>query len=341
MKQTVLITGVADFWGARLAGRLAQEPHLHVVGVDTQMPPYKIEGLDFIQTDIRNPLFVELLREEKVQTVCHLAFRESRRKSEADFDLNVMGTMKVFGAAAEAGVQKIIQMSSTAIYGAAPHNPAFLPESWPLNGSKEYGYIRYRIEIEEFSEGFAQQFPHMTLTTLRFANILGPTVKTPLSALLSMDVVPTLLGFTPMMQLIHEDDVVEALAHAIAQDVPGTFNVAALDPVPLEKMLRLMGNWELPLLHPLAYVGVNLLAGTPLKPLRYFPLDLDYLRYRWVADVQKMQEKMGFMPQKSAVETIQQFAQLKRGTKQEPADALDPEQLRHILEQRKNKHDSK
>ena len=126
--KTVLITGVGGYWGARLAARLATVPDLHVIGLDTTPPSTGVKGLDFIQADVRNPLLADFLHEEEVEAVCHLAFAESTRRSEATFDLNVMGTMKVFGACAAAGVQKIVCRSSTTIYGARPDNPAFLTE---------------------------------------------------------------------------------------------------------------------------------------------------------------------------------------------------------------------
>jgi UDP-glucose 4-epimerase len=312
--QVILITGVTDYWGGRVAARLARNPDLRVLGVDSHVPRHKIEGLDFIQTDIRNPLLVALLKAEQVDTVIHLTFNERRRTSEADFDLNVMGTMKVFGACREAGVRKIVWRSSMDVYGAHPDNPAFLPETWPLRGSRAYGHTRYRIEVEEFAQGFGMQFAaEMVVTTLRFANIIGPTAVTPLTKLLSQNVTPTLMGFNPLLQLIHEDDVVEALCHAVFTDAPGVFNIGTDDPQPLLRLLRLAHNIELPILHPLAYWGSAVLRGTPFKPEAYFPLDLDYLRYRWVGDTRKMQESFGFVPQYTAVDSLTEFVRLKKG----------------------------
>jgi UDP-glucose 4-epimerase len=103
-KRVVLITGVAGHWGARspqVGGRAGP----NVIGLDAEPPPEDIQGLDFIQADIRNPLLVDLFKSESVQTVCHLAFVESARLSETAFDLNVMGTLKVMGACVEAGVE--------------------------------------------------------------------------------------------------------------------------------------------------------------------------------------------------------------------------------------------
>ena len=75
--QTVLVTGVGGYWGARLAAQLAAESDLRVLGIDATPPTNPIRGLDFIQADVRNSLLVELLRDEGVTTVCHLSFIEA------------------------------------------------------------------------------------------------------------------------------------------------------------------------------------------------------------------------------------------------------------------------
>lgn len=342
-RQVVLITGVSDYWGLRVAKRLLAEPATHIIGVDVVAPEEVPDGLDFVQADIRNPLLVDLLRAEGVNTVCHLAFAESRRRNEANFDLNVMGTIKVFGAAAEAEVGKVVHRSSTAVYGATPQNPAFLTEAHPLQGSRQYGYTRYMVEIEEFCHGFRQQQPTMTVTTLRFANIVGPTAVTPLTHLLQGKIAPILLGFDPMLQVIHEDDVVEALAYAVLHDVPGVYNVAADGLMPLTRMLALTSILPVPILHPFAYWGLQNLRGR-FSPARLIPLELDYLRYRWVADTRKMREELGFLPQYTMEEAIKEFAGQKRTSQYrqtEDAREFDEDRLRHTLERRQRQKEQR
>lgn len=335
-KRTVLVTGVADYWGGRVAARLVKEAGVRVIGVDGSPPAVKVEGMDFVQVDVRNPLLVEFLRDEGVETICHLTFHASRRRSEADFDLNVMGTMKVFGAAVEAGVKNIVVKSGTDVYGAQANNPAFLAESWPLQGSRNYGYTRYRMEIEAFAAGFAKQFPHISVARLRFANVVGRTVDSPMSRYLSNGLVPTLMGFNPMLQFVHEDDVVRGIAHAAMTAVGGAFNIGTEDFQPLAKVVRLVGATAVPIVHPLAYWGVGFLGGTPLKPKRYFPLDLDYLRYRWVGDTAKMRAEFGWEPRFTAVEALEDLAKARRSTPSgEAALAMDEGYLREVLAQRR------
>lgn len=332
----VLVTGVAGYWGARVAARLLEDPDLHVIGLDVEPPENDLDGLDYVQADIRNPLLAQLLREEGVDTVFHLAFAEGVRRSEAAFDYNVMGTMKVCGACAVAGVGKVVLKSSTTVYGAHPDNTAFLTEDSELRGSRRYGYNRYRLEIESFCNGFRRQVPEVMLTVLRFASVVGPTADTPLNRYLSDSPVPTLMGFNPMLQVIHEDDVVAALVHAGQNDASGVFNVAADPPMPLKRILGLVGRLPLPIFHPLMYRGTAWLGNTRLR--RQVPFEPDYLRYRWVADVQKMQNELGFWPAHPADEAVKALGTHMRMEQYEPRTddmAYDENRLRATLEQRR------
>lgn len=330
----VLVTGVASYWGSRVAERLMADAGYRVIGLDVAQPPAEIREIDFVQADVRNPLLVDLLKSEGVDTACHLAFVETNRPSEAAFDANVVGTAKFLGACAEAGVRKVVLKSSTAVYGARPGNSAFLTEGQSLRGSRRSGHVRDLIAIESFCRGFRRQVPQMMLTILRFASIVGPTADTPMTRFLKEPYAPTLLGFDPMMQLIHEDDVVRALVHAVHNDAPGTYNVAAREVLPLSKIRGLAGKPLLPAFAPFAYWGARLMAGTRLPLDRLTPIEPDYIRYPWVADLTKMRTELGFEPLHTAEEAVREFAAQGRMPGSEIM-ARGEERLRDIIEQRR------
>jgi UDP-glucose 4-epimerase len=114
------------------------------------------------------------------------------------------------------------------------------------------------------------------------------------------------------MQLIHEDDVVEALAHAVGNDAPGVFNVAANDVHPLNKVRGLAGKLPISVLHPFAYWGGKLLGRAGLRSDHYMPLEPDYLRYPWVGDLARMCDELGFEPRYTAEEALREFAERNR-----------------------------
>lgn len=337
-KKVILITGVAGYWGKRVAAELVSHPDYHVLGLDSEKPEQEIKKLDFIQADIRNPLLLELLKTEKVDTVVHLAQMDPPQPSESSFDYNLMGTMKVFGTCAQAGVKKIILKSTTAVYGAQPNNSAFLTEEHPIKGSQTWGYTRDLIEIESFCNGFRQQAPEIMLTVLRFPGIIGPSADTPLTRFLKEPLAPVLLGFDPMMQIIHEDDVVGALVYTVNNDVPGIFNVAAEGNLPLLRLMSLAGKLPLPVFHLFAYWGRDLSNMSGVAIANYFPIELDYIRYPWVGDLAKMREEMGFMPHYTSEEALREFAGYQRTSiyKRDTTNMeYDVERLRDTIERRK------
>jgi UDP-glucose 4-epimerase len=309
-----------------------------VIGLDAKPPKETIKGLDFVQADIRNPLLVDLLRAEKVNTLCHLAFVESDRPNESAFEFNVMGTMKVFGACVDAGVRKIVFRSSMSVYGAHPDNSTFLTEEHPLRGSQQHGYTRDLVEVEAFCNGFRRQMPQIKLTILRFSGIVGQNADTPMNRFLKQLWTPVLLGFDPMMQVIHEDDVVNALVHSIVHEASGVFNVAAEGLLPLSRITALAGKFPIPVFHLAAYWGVGLLGGTGLRLTRYVPIELDYIRYPWVGDLARMREELRFSPHYTSEEALREFAghqRMRRYLPESAALAYDEERLRDTIERRR------
>jgi UDP-glucose 4-epimerase len=331
-ERIVLVTGAAGYWGNRAAARLLELDGLRVIGVDRDPPQTSVDGLDFIQADLRNPLLVELLAEEKVDTILHLQFRDALTPSEDLFDLNVMGTAKLLAAAGEAGVRQVVLKSSLMVYGARSDNPMFLREDHPHHGSKKYGYLRDWMELEKYAQSFSEQNPDVGLAILRFGHIVGPRADSPMTRFLREEEAITLLGFDPMLQLIHEKDVVAALVHTVVGEYSGAFNVAPEHGMPLWKAMGLAGKVPIPFLHPLAYWSVSL-AG-----LRRAPLPLEYLRYPCMGDMRRMREELEFAPQYTPEEALREFSSQQRARKQmknKKSDARDEDPLRETIERRR------
>ncbi|GAB4581071.1 MAG: NAD-dependent epimerase/dehydratase family protein [Anaerolineales bacterium] len=301
---TLLITGVSSYWGQRVASALAEQKgeDVRLVGLADKPPFADIPGLEFIRGNLNTPLILDLLLAEKIETVLYLDPLSPSRGAGATTFLTLC---------AEAGVRRIILKSSTAVYGASPNNPLYLSETHALD-SKPHATLHSLVELESYANGLTAQYPDLTVTVLRFAHILGPTAETPLAQFLLDDRAPTLLGFNPLFQLIHEDDVVAALVHAALNDLPGIYNFAAEDVLPLHKILALAGKLPLPIAHPLA----------AQLPARLLPLPLEHLRYPCLANLTRMQTEFGFTPARTAEETITEFATEVRRSRYMP-DALD------------------
>ena len=106
------------------------------------------------------------------------------------------------------------------------------------------------VDAEAAVADFADKRPEASVTVLRCANVLGPDVRTAHTALFSLPAVPTILGFDPRYQFVHEDDVVAALSHAVENEIPGIFNVAGDGVLVLSEVIDLLGKPMAPILPP-------------------------------------------------------------------------------------------
>ena len=176
---------------------------------------------------------------------------------------NVIGTMNILAACSgkDSTVRKFIFKSSTHYYGSEQDDPAFFTESMRRPHPPRTPLERDIVEAEAAINDFNEKQPDTCVTILRFTNVLGPDVKTSLRGLAELPFVPAILGFDPRLQLVHEDDVANALFHATEHDLPGVFNVAADGVLALSEIAGLLGKPFLPFLPPWG-------TGLALAPLR-------------------------------------------------------------------------
>lgn len=307
-RKVVLVTGIAGYWGAHVAATLHLEPGLHVIGLDEQPPAFEIEGLDYVDAGIENPLLAEFLITEGIEVICHMKFMESVDRDGDVRSANLQGTKNILKAGHQAGVRQIIFRSSTAVYGAHPDNPAFLTEDMPLRGSRSYGYTSDWLEVESLIEDVRDRESQTSLAVLRFANIVGSSAETPFTSFLSHRSPLVLFGFDPVLQMIHESDVLAAISYSVLNKTEGVYNIAADGPMPLSRILRLVRRFPMPILHPIAYRGLHLVRKGQHRGCDYVPIEWDYLRYPWVADTGKMHREMGFSPSISSEDGLLEFA---------------------------------
>jgi UDP-glucose 4-epimerase len=147
-------------------------------------------------------------------------------------------------------VRKLVFKSSAHFYGTEQDDPAFFTEQMGRPHPPTTSIERDILDAEAAVAEFAEQNPDTTVTVLRCTNVLGPDVRTSHRALFSLPVVPMILGFDPRYQFVHEDDVVAALAHALRNEIPGIYNVAADGVLALSEIAGLLGKPYVPALPP-------------------------------------------------------------------------------------------
>lgn len=284
----IAVTGLGTFLGRRLVERLAAEHDaLGLVGIDLRRPYGLSSRVAFHRVDLTVPTadadLADVLRKEDVEAVVHLAFRRAPTPDvEADHELETIGSLHVLHACAAAEVGRLVVGSTTMVYGPRPDNPNFLDEGHALRGHPHAHCVMNRVEVEELVADWAPRHPRTEVSVLRPCWIMGPSYDDAVVRYLTRPVVPTLLGYDPLLQFVHEEDCLHVFAAAVLESHPGVFNVVGEGVLPLSTILRSAGRRPLPVPPPLlvrlrAYPSQ---AQTGDRPEGFY----DYLRYLWVAD---------------------------------------------------------
>lgn len=308
--RTVLVTGVSRDLGRTFARTLANDPGVdRVVGVDVVPPRGDLGDVTFVRADIRNPVIAKVIAKEDVDTVVHMSVIATPGSAGARGtmkELNVIGTMQLLAACQKAEqVRQVVVKSSTTAYGASSRDPAMFTEDMEPRRPPRSGYAKDVNEVERYVRGFARRRPDATVTLLRCANVIGPRVVSPLASYFRLPVIPTVLGFDPRLQFLHETDLNRVLRHAVLSNVPGTFNVAGDGLLMLSQALRRMGRTSVPLPGP-AFGGV----GSILKSARMADLSPElvaFLTYGRGVDTTRMRTELGFEPTYTTAAAFAEF----------------------------------
>jgi len=307
----IAITGTASHLGARLLRRLVEARGADaVVAVDIAAPPTTLRGVRHRMVDLTLPgadrRLVDVLREEEVDTVFHAAFFTSPRRDAAySHELESIGTLHLAAAAAAAGVRHLLVRSYTAIYGARGRNPNFLAEDQRPDAHSALSWVRDKVEAEEHAFSFSRRYPGLGVTVLRFATLLGPGVYTFYTRIFSKRVVPVVLGYDPLVQLLHPDDALDAVEAALAKGPSGVVNVVPRDTISLLTALHLSDKLTIPVPHAVAYPVAELWWGTGVgeAPGGF----VDYARFVFVADGEKARGVLGFEPRHTSREALMAY----------------------------------
>ncbi|MEE3326044.1 MAG: NAD-dependent epimerase/dehydratase family protein [Myxococcota bacterium] len=283
----IAVAGFDSEWGPALCQRLlASALGLRIVGLD-RLPEAedfeKVESLpiDWSETDSDRKL-AEILTKKSVDVLVHLGtsdFPTRAEETNPGFELERVRTL--LRAADQAAVRRLVVASSTLLYGAQPDNPNFLTESHPLRGHPQATWLETRIQAEEHIREFAHNHPQTDVTVLRSCWTLGPRSRHPIARFFSQDAVPTCLGYDPLLQFIHEEDLLSVYERAIGDSHPGTFNIVGRGVLPLSTLLALAGKNRRPLPRILLerWPGSWPWGAETASSSAFH----DYLRYLWVA----------------------------------------------------------
>lgn len=314
MGKRVLITGLSTYWGGRLAQVLEQDPDVDtIIGIDRRPPKVALERTEFVQVADAHSLIRRIVQAAEIDTVVdtRLVVDSTVTTPKRAHENNVIGTMNILAACSgeDSCVRRLIVKSSAHFYGAEQDDPAFFTEEMRRPHPPRTRLERDIVEAEEAIQDFAHSEDKVKVSVIRFASVLGAGMNTSLTRVLSLPVVPTILGFDPRVQVLHEDDLVGILAHAVQNDLEGIYNGAADGVLSLGEVLDLLGKPAAPILPPW---GTGVVAAQLKRVGIEIPDELlAMLRYGRGLDNRRL-KATGYRFRYTSRETFQRFSQVLR-----------------------------
>ncbi len=254
--------------------------------------------------DLRKKKFADVIRRERPECVVHMGFIQDFRTDERErHDVNVMGTKRLLDHCIHNGVESLVVLSTGYVYGALPENPHFLDEDAPLSASRSYPEIRDRVEVDTLVTTFLWRYPQIRTCVLRPVNVLGYYANSMIKTYLRERRVPTVMGFDPMMQFIHEEDLSAAIELVVDHRLQGVFNITGPGEVPLRTAIREAGGdpWSIPEVILRSLSGRLFRMGLAAYP----PGVIDFLKYPITLSGERFAAATGFQPLYGLKETLQ------------------------------------
>ncbi len=288
----VLVTGICG----RLGKLLARELHRSdtVVGVDRRPFIGRPKDITHHEVDMRRKKMKDIFRGRNIRAVVHVGVLHDPRRSDRErHSWNIVAFQKLLEYMAQYEVPKLVVLSGANVYGPQANNPQFLTEDAPLLGAQHFGGMRDLVELDMLAQSFFWKHPTTDTVILRPCHIVG-RVRNAASNYLRLDRPVMIMGFDPMMQVVHEKDVTRAIQLALRPGVRGIFNIRGPGEMPLSHLVRKAGGRPRVLPSPLARLALDQLWRLRLSN---FPSqELDHLRYVCMVDDTRAREELGYEP---------------------------------------------
>lgn len=288
----ILITGVSGGLARQLAIRLCTAGH-EVIGIDRRTwadPPL---NLLLINADIRKRPAEDVFRIHRPDAVIHMAtVTHLTARQEERYRINLGGTQAIFEHCETYGVKQALFIGRHTIYGAAADAPLYRSEAEPPLATATYPALADLVAADLFAGSALWRYPKLNTVVLRLSYTLGPSLRGTLASFLGSQrgqKVPTILGFDPLFQVMHEADAVHAIELALHNELRGVFNVAGPSPLPLSTLCKGTGRVAIPLPEPIYTLAVKRLNLTPLPVSA-----LSHIKYPVVIQDAPFREATGF-----------------------------------------------
>ncbi|MEE2903409.1 MAG: NAD-dependent epimerase/dehydratase family protein [Myxococcota bacterium] len=299
-RDTILTTGAAGRLG-RLVVQMLHRKY-RIIAVDRRPVRGLPKDVTHIRSDLRRRALDDVFRSQNIKAVVHLGLVHNPRANDDDYRFNVLGTQKLLDLTSKYEVDKFVMLSSANIYGPHPDNSLFLKEDDPLLGAQSFPGIRDLVAVDRIVQSFFYRQPNVETVMLRPVHIVGPRVKNAPSNYLRLERPWVISGFDPMVQLIHEEDVVRAMLLALNPGIKGVFNVVGPGEAPLSKVLKILERKTISVPGLIAWPMLERLFRFKMTS---FPTpEIRHIQFNCIVDGALARNVMKFEPRYGLIETI-------------------------------------
>ncbi|MEV6877174.1 NAD-dependent epimerase/dehydratase family protein [Amycolatopsis sp. NPDC051128] len=337
----IVVTGATGNIGSGVIAALSADPRVEaVVGLARRTagrPPPKAE---YVRADVERDDLVAHFR--GAAAVVHLAWLfQPTRRPERTWRANVLGSLRVFDAVAEAGVPKLVHSSSVGAYSPREDDEP-VTEDWPTHGWPGAAYTREKSYLERYLDAFEHRHPRLDVVRMRPGFVFRRGAATEQRRLFAGPFLPGSLvrpGLIPVVpdipglrvQVVHTADLADAVHRAVTRPVRGAFNIATGPVVDPRFVADLLGARTVPV--PAAAVRAVVGAAWRLHVVPASPGLFDAVMRLPLLDTTRAQSELDWRPRHDAAETLKEFlAGLRSGAGSDTAPlAPDRHRLHEIF----------
>lgn len=330
----IVVTGATGNIGTSAIRLLAEDRRARsVVGVARRLPrSLDLPAVEWAQADVAKDDLRPVLQGADV--VVHLAWLfQPTHDPVTTWNANVLGSLRVFDSAVEAGVGAIVYSSSVGAYSPGPKDRR-VDEAWPTHGWPGAAYTREKAYLERALDAFEQRHPGIRVVRLRPGFVFkeeaaseqrrlfaGPLIPRQLVRPGLIPVVPDLPGLR--MQAVHSSDVGEAVLRAVFSQAAGAFNVAAEPEVDAQLVAELLGARIVKVPLQVTRTALTLAWWAHLVPAS--PGLLDAVLHLPIMDTSRIRSELGWSPNYDARQALQEaISGIRRGSGG-PSEPLAPD----------------
>ncbi|MFI2510430.1 SDR family oxidoreductase [Streptomyces sp. NPDC018972] len=314
----VVVTGATGNVGTSVVRVLSQEPEVGSVrGLARRIPDLSPPKTEWSAVDLASdrPGLVEEFT--GADAVIHLAWAfQPTHDPATTWRTNVLGSMRVFDAVAEAGVPTLVHASSVGAYSPGPKDHA-VDESWPTHGWPDAAYCREKAYLERALDTFERDHPGTRVVRMRPAFLFkresgseqrrifgGRFLPGPLARPDLLPALPDVPGLR--VQALHTDDAAHAYRLAVlSAEARGAFNLAAEPTVDAELLGEMLGTRRVRLPRTAARSAVAAAWGLRLLPAS--PHLFDAVLRLPLMDCTRARVELGWRPEHTATQVMEEF----------------------------------